>query len=158
MKNEIVRRIRQNMIKFFIFGYRIVYNSLLTCAGSGLGDGSWCAPPPPWSGRPPGYQLRGRPWMRPFHHFVIFFQNDLSIIVDIADVIHGPPLTGSWYLTTAGWSSHGSGPARIWSWHWNDYFFERSIISFWSVSHSQTHYWEGLTNIESFCYCWTNTG
>lgn len=85
------------------------------------------------------------------HHFVTF--NDLSMFDNNADVIHGPPLTGSWYLTTDGWSSHGSGPARIWSWHWNNYFLERFIISFWSVSHSQTHYRGVLTNIESFCYC-----
>ena len=56
--------------------------------------------------------------------FYQFFQNDLSVSVNIADVIHARPLTGSWYLTTGGGSSHGSGPARIWSWHWNNWFLE----------------------------------
>ena len=36
--------------------------------------------------------------------------------------IHARPLTGGWYLTTDGRSSHGSCQPRIWSWHWNYYF------------------------------------
>ena len=120
----------------------------LTWTGSGRS-----APPLPWSSHPPGYPLR--PVINDTKIIWQIFTKLklLNVCLYFADVIHARPLTGSWYLTTDGRSSHGSCPARIWSWHWKSLFFkERFIISICLICFSFSN--PLLSNIESYCcYC-----